>query len=65
LRGTLSNFAGDLLIMVFKRFDVGDEVDEDGGFKGKATHVTVFSTYIATDDGLSGRTSSSIKRPGS
>src|ERR1700678_957149 len=52
LQGTLSNFASGLLIMVFKPFDVGDEVEVGGGIKGKVTHVTVFSTYIRTDDGL-------------
>ena len=52
LQGTLSNFASGLLIMVFKPFDVGDDVDVGGGIKGKVTHVTIFSTYIRTDDGL-------------
>ena len=52
LQGTLSNFASGLLIMVFKPFDVGDEVEVGGGIKGKVTHVTIFSTYIRTDDDL-------------
>ncbi len=52
LQGTLSNFASGLLIMIFKPFDVGDEVEVGGGIKGKVTHVTIFSTYIRTDDGL-------------
>ena len=52
LQGTLSNFASGLLIMVFKPFDVGDEVEVGGGIKGKVTHVTIFSTYIRTDEGL-------------
>jgi small conductance mechanosensitive channel len=52
LQGTLSNFASGLLIMVFKPFDVGDDVEVGGGIKGKVTHVTIFSTYIRTDDGL-------------
>src|ERR1700722_11303765 len=51
LQGTLSNFASGLLIMVFKPFDVGDDVEVGGGIKGKVTHVTIFSTYIRTDDG--------------
>jgi small conductance mechanosensitive channel len=37
--------------MVFKPFDVGDEVDVGGGIKGRVTHVTIFSTYIRTDEG--------------
>jgi small conductance mechanosensitive channel len=52
LQGTLSNFASGLLIMIFKPFDVGDEVEVGGGIKGKVTHVTIFSTYIRTDDGF-------------
>jgi len=51
LQGTLSNFASGLLIMVFKPFDVGDEVEVGGGIKGWVTHVTIFSTYIRTDEG--------------
>jgi len=51
LQGTLSNFASGLLIMVFKPFDVGDEVEVGGGIKGHVTHVTIFSTYIRTDEG--------------
>ena len=52
LQGTLSNFASGLLIMVFKPFDVGDDVEVGGGIKGRVTHVTIFSTYIRTDDGI-------------
>jgi small conductance mechanosensitive channel len=52
LQGTLSNFASGLLIMAFKPFDVGDEVEVGGGIKGKVTHVTVFNTHIRSDEGL-------------
>jgi small conductance mechanosensitive channel len=52
LQGTLSNFASGLLIMFNKPFDVGDEVEVGGGIKGRVTRVSVFSTYIETDDGL-------------
>ena len=52
LQGTLSNFASGLLIMFNKPFDVGDEVEVGGGIKGRITRVSVFSTYIETDDGL-------------
>jgi small conductance mechanosensitive channel len=51
-QGTLSNFASGLLIMIFKPFDVADEVEVGSGIKGKVTHLTNFSTYIRTDDGL-------------
>jgi small conductance mechanosensitive channel len=50
LQGTLSNFASGLLIMVFKPFDVGDEVEVGGGIKGWVAHVTIFSTYIRADE---------------
>lgn len=52
LQGTLSNFASGLLIMVFKPFDVDDEVEVGGGVKGRVTNVNIFSTYIQTEDGL-------------
>ena len=52
LQGTLSNFASGLLIMFNKPFDVGDEVEVGGGIKGRVTRVSVFSTYIETDDGF-------------
>jgi small conductance mechanosensitive channel len=52
LQGTLSNFASGLLIMTNKPFDVGDEVEVGGGIKGRVTRVSIFSTYIETDDGL-------------
>ncbi|WP_294532381.1 mechanosensitive ion channel domain-containing protein [uncultured Rhodoblastus sp.] len=51
LQGTLSNFASGLLIMVFKPFDIGDEV-EAGGIKGKVVGVNIFSTTILTEEGL-------------
>jgi small conductance mechanosensitive channel len=52
LQGTLSNFASGLLIMFNKPFDVGDEVEVGGGIKGRVTRVSIFSTYIETDDGF-------------
>ena len=51
LQGTLSNFASGILIMLFKPFDVGDAVEVGGGIEGKVTNVSIFSTYIHTDDG--------------
>jgi small conductance mechanosensitive channel len=52
LQGTLSNFASGILIMVFKPFDIGDQVDVGGGIKGKVIGVNIFSTRILTDEGL-------------
>lgn len=52
LQGTLSNFASGLLIMVNKPFDVGDTVEIGSGIKGRVNAVTIFSTVVETDDGL-------------
>lgn len=52
LQGTLSNFASGLLIMVNKPFDVGDIVEIGAGIKGKVQAVTIFSTVVEKDDGL-------------
>lgn len=52
LQGTLSNFASGLLIMVNKPFDVGDIVEIGSGIKGKVQAVTIFSTVVEKDDGL-------------
>ncbi|PZF78271.1 hypothetical protein DK847_00125 [Aestuariivirga litoralis] len=52
LQGTLSNFASGLLIMVNKPFDVGDTVEIGSGIKGKVQAVTIFSTVVEKEDGL-------------
>lgn len=52
LQGTLSNFASGLLIMVNKPFDVGDIVGIGSDLKGTVKAVTIFSTVIEKDDGL-------------
>ena len=51
-RARSSNFASGLLILINKPFDVGDEVEVGGGIRGRVTRVSIFSTYIETDDGL-------------
>ena len=52
LQGTLSNLASGILIMLFKPFDVGDAVEVGGGIEGRVARVSIFSTYIQTDDGF-------------
>ena len=52
LQGTLSNFASGLLIMVNKPFDVGDTVEIGSDIKGEVKAVTIFSTMVEKDDGL-------------
>ena len=39
-------------LLALSALEVGDDVDVGGGIKGRVTHVTIFSTYIRTDDGL-------------
>ena len=48
LQGTLSNFASGLLIMAFKPFDVGDEVEVGSGIKGKVSPTSPSSAPIST-----------------
>lgn len=51
LQGTLSNLASGLLILVNKPFDIDDEVEVGGDIKGRVEAVSIFSTYIVTEDG--------------
>ena len=49
LSGNLSNFAGGLIILVFKPFKVGDYIDAPGG-SGTVKEIQIFHTLIATTD---------------
>ncbi len=49
LQGSLSNFAGGVLILIFKPFRVGDFIDSQG-FKGKVSKIEVFNTVMKTPD---------------
>lgn len=49
LSGNLSNFAGGLIILVFKSFKVGDYIDAPGG-SGTVKEIQIFHTLIATTD---------------
>jgi small conductance mechanosensitive channel len=48
--GTLSNFAGGILILVFKPFRVGDSITALT-YAGNVTEIQIFNTYILTQDG--------------
>ena len=50
LQGTLSNLASGLLIMVNKPFDIGDVIEAGDSIKGRVEAVSIFSTYIVTDE---------------
>lgn len=47
LQGSLSNFAGGVLIIILKPFRVGDFIDAQGE-SGTVTEVTIFYTFLTT-----------------
>lgn len=49
LSGTLQNFAGGVMIMLFKPFKVGDFIAAQG-YEGKVSAIQIFSTHILTPD---------------
>lgn len=49
LSGNLSNFAGGLIILVFKPFKVGDYIDGPGA-SGTVKEIQIFHTILATVD---------------
>ena len=51
LQGSLSNFAGGVLILLFKPFKVGDYIIEDThGNEGKVSEIMIFYTKLLTAD---------------
>lgn len=48
LQGSLSNFAGGVLIVLFKPFKLGDKIEAQGE-RGKVTGIHIFSTQIVTE----------------
>ena len=49
LQGALSNFAGGLMILIFKPFKVGDFI-ENGAVMGTVREITIIYTIIYTND---------------
>lgn len=49
LQGALSNFAGGLMILIFKPFRVGDYIDSTGA-EGTVREISVFYTTVITPD---------------
>ncbi len=49
LSGTLQNFAGGVIILIFRPFKVGDFVEMQG-YKGIVKEITIFTTTINTVD---------------
>lgn len=50
LQGSLANFAGGLLILIFKPFKVGDVIDVMGGNLGTVLEITILQTILETSD---------------
>ena len=49
LSGTLSNFAGGVMILIFKPFRVGDFIDAQGHM-GTVNEIQIFNTILKTPD---------------
>ena len=49
LQGSLANFAGGVMLIMFQPFKIGDFV-EAGGATGTVHEIQIFSTIIYTDD---------------
>lgn len=49
LQGSLANFAGGVLLLVFKPFKVGDLI-ESGGQTGHVTEIQIFNTILLTPE---------------
>ncbi len=49
LQGTLANFAGGVLVLLFKPYQVGDRVEMQG-VSGKVKEIQIFTTVLTTAD---------------
>ena len=49
LSGTLQNFAGGVMIMLFRPFKVGDFISAQG-FEGKVNEIQIFNTHLLSVD---------------
>lgn len=50
IQGSLSNFAGGVLILLMKPFKVGDYIIAESGNEGTVTEIQIFYTKLATVD---------------
>ena len=50
LQGTLANFAGGVLILMFKPYVVGDTIEAQGK-SGEVTEIQIFNTILVTPQG--------------
>ena len=49
LSGTLQNFAGGVMLVIFKPFKVGDFIEAQG-YSGSVKNIAIFNTIITTGD---------------
>lgn len=52
LQGSLSNFAGGVLILIFRPFEVGDYIDSANGATGTVDKIDLLYTAIIDDSGI-------------
>ena len=50
LSGNLSNFAGGVIILVFRPYKVGDYIEASTGASGKVSDIQIFHTVLTTSD---------------
>jgi small conductance mechanosensitive channel len=52
LQGSLSNFAGGVLILLFRPFEVGDAINSANGSSGTVEKIDLLYTTLIDDDGI-------------
>ena len=52
LQGSLSNFAGGVLILLFRPFDVNDYISSDNGASGTVERIDLLYSTLIDDDGI-------------
>lgn len=50
LSGNLSNFAGGVIILVFRPYKIGDYIEASTGAAGTVTEIQIFHTVLTTPD---------------
>lgn len=50
LSGQLQNFAGGIIILVFRPYKVGDYIESDNGASGTVQEIQIFHTVLLTPD---------------
>lgn len=52
MQGSLANFAGGVLILIFRPFEVGDYIDSANGSSGTVNKIDLLYTTIIDDNGI-------------